>query len=63
MDRMRYTYWEDAGMFIGHLEEFPDYMTQGISLEELNEHLRDIYDELTSGRIPAVRHVAELRIS
>lgn len=50
-------------MFIGYLEEFPDYMTQGISLEELNENLRDIYDELTSGSIPAVRHVAELRIS
>jgi len=63
MESMRYTYWEDAGMFIGYLEEFPDYMTQGISLEELNENLRDIYDELTSGSIPAVRHVAELRIS
>ena len=63
MESMRYTYWEDAGMFIGYLEEFPDYMTQGISLEELNENLRDIYDELTSGRIPAVRHVAELGIS
>ena len=47
-------------MFIGYLEEFPDYMTQGISLEELNENLRDIYDELSSGSIPAVRHVAEL---
>ncbi len=43
---MRYTYWEDAGMFIGYLEEFPDCMPQGISLEELNENLRDIYDEL-----------------
>ncbi len=56
MESTRYTYWEDAGMFIGYLEAFPDYMTQGISLEDLNEHLRDVYDELTSGRIPAVRH-------
>jgi len=40
-------------MFIGHLEEFPDYMTQGVSLEELIENLRDIHVEMTSGRIPA----------
>lgn len=47
-------------MFIGCLEAFPDCTTQGIPLEELNENLREIFDELTSRRIPAVRHVAEL---
>lgn len=50
-------------MFLGHLEEFPDYMTQGVSLDELKENLRDIYDELTSGNLPSVRRVAELEIS
>ena len=60
---MRFKYWEDGGMLLGYLEEYPDYMTQGVSLDELKENLRDIYDELTSGRIPAVRRVAELEIS
>jgi predicted RNase H-like HicB family nuclease len=60
MESMRYPYWKVAGMFIGCLEAFPDCMTQGIPLEELNENLREIFDELTSRRIPAVRHVAEL---
>jgi predicted RNase H-like HicB family nuclease len=63
MDAMKYVYWEDEGLYIGYLEEFPDYMTQGVSLEELAENLRDIFGDLTSGQIPAVRRVAELKLS
>ncbi len=57
---MKYVYWEDDGMWIGYLEEYPDYMTQGISKEELEENLRDIHKDLTSGAIPAPRRVGEL---
>ena len=60
MDTMRYIYWEDDGMWLGYLEEFPDYMTQGITKEELEENLRDIHRELSSGVIPAPRRVGEL---
>jgi hypothetical protein len=42
-------------MWLGYLEEYPDYMTQGETLEELEENLRDIYRELNSGNIPCVR--------
>ena len=49
-------------MWLGYLEEFPDYMTQGESLDELKENLKDLYEELTSGRIPGVRRVAELEV-
>lgn len=49
-------------MWLGYLEEYPDYMTQGSSLEDLQEHLRDIYHDLSSGAIPGVRKVAELQI-
>ena len=34
--------------------------TQGETLTELKENLKEIYDELTSGQIPAVRKVGEL---
>ena len=50
-------------MWMGHLEEYPDYMTQGKTLEELQENLKDIYEEVTSGNIPHVRHVAELQFA
>lgn len=50
-------------MWLGHLDEFPDYMTQGTSLEDLKEHLLDLYSDLSSGAIPAVRQHAELEVS
>jgi len=49
-------------MWLGYLEEFPDYLTQGGSLEELEENLRDLYLDLTNGEIPGIRRVAELSV-
>ena len=63
MKGQRFVYWQDGEFWLGYLEEFPDYMTQGNSLEDLKEHLRDLHADLASGQIPAVRHVAELEVS
>lgn len=63
MEMLTYIHWQDEGMWLGYLEEYPDYMTQGKSLEELEENLRDIYKELTSGNIPCVRKVSKLQVS
>ena len=63
MESKKYVYWEDEGMWIGYLEEYPDYMSQGESLEELKENLKDIYHDLSCGAIPCVRRVAELKVS
>jgi hypothetical protein len=50
-------------MWLGYLGEFPDYMTQDTTQEELQENLRDIYEELTSGRISGVCCVAEFKVA
>lgn len=63
MESRKYIYWEDKGMWIGYLEEYPDYMSQGESLEELEENLKDIFKDLSSGDIPCVRRIAELEVS
>ena len=63
MTLLKYTYWQDGEMWLGYLEEYPDYMTQGENMEELLENLKDIYQELISGAIPSVRHVAELAVA
>jgi len=63
MDKKKFIYWKDNDMWIGYLMEYPDYMTQGISIEELKENLKDIYTELESGNIPCVRKIAELEVS
>ena len=49
-----------ATWWIGYFEQFPDYLTQGESLAELEENLRDLYQDLNGGEIPGVRSVAEL---
>jgi len=63
MERKKYVYWQDDDLWIGYLAEYPDYMTQGKTLDELKENLKDIYNELNSGNIPCVRKVAELEVA
>ena len=63
MKMQKYIYWQDDQIFLGYFEEYPDYWTQGKTIEELKENLIDIYSELTSGTIPAVRKVAELQVA
>lgn len=55
-----YIYWRDGDQWLGYFEEYPDYRTQGESLEDLQEHLKDVYGDLISGEIPGVRRSAEL---
>ncbi len=49
-------------MWLGHWEEFPDYLTQGATLNELRENLRDLWKDLTSGELPGVRRLAEMPV-
>ncbi len=43
MEKTRFIYWHDDNWWLGYLEEYPDYMTQGETLEELKENLQDLY--------------------
>ena len=63
MQKKRYIFWKDDDMWLGYLEEYPDYMTQAETIEELQENLRDIYSDLTNGNIPCVRRAAELEVA
>ncbi len=63
MKTMKYSYWQDEEMWLGYLEEYPDYWTQGETIEELVENLRDLYQEFASSTIPCVRRVAELEVA
>ncbi len=63
MKTLQYVHWQHESVWIGYLAEFPDYWTQGETRDDLEENLKDLYQELVSGRIPEVRQVAELRIA
>jgi predicted RNase H-like HicB family nuclease len=39
-----YTYWEaDDGWIVGYLNDYPDHLTQGKTLAELEEMLIDVF--------------------
>ena len=62
MKTVRFVHWKDDSMWLGYLEDYPGYMTQGATLRELKENLKDIHDDLTGGHIPSVRKVSELQV-
>jgi predicted RNase H-like HicB family nuclease len=63
MQTVKYVSWQDDGGWVGYLQDFPDYWTQGDTLDDLHEHLRDLYADLTNGQIPAIRKVDDLVVS
>lgn len=61
-----YTYWQDPkdGMFLGYWNEYPDYQTQGHSLDELKEMLMDIRELINDGTLVGNRRfVAEMALA
>jgi predicted RNase H-like HicB family nuclease len=62
--KAQFTYWKESdGMFLGYLNDFPDHWTQGEDLEDLKEHLKDLYKEFSAGDIPGIKKVEELEIA
>jgi predicted RNase H-like HicB family nuclease len=57
--KKKYTYWQDGDMWLGYLEDYPDYWTQGETEADLQENLLDLYNDLENGAIPNVRRVAD----
>jgi hypothetical protein len=62
MDIIKFIDYQEENMWVGWLEEFPDYRTQGKTIDELKENLRDIYLDINNGMIPHVRHYGELAV-
>jgi len=59
MKTAKFTYWQDGDYFLGFLNEYPDYQTQGMSKEELLSNLRDLLTDLESGEVPFIRKVED----
>ena len=46
------TYWRDDDWYVGRLEEVPGVFSQGETLEELEENIRDAYELVRSETPP-----------
>ncbi len=57
-------YKEENDWYIGHIQEYPDYESQGKTLDELKKNLLDIYNDIKQGLVPEVKpsKVLELNI-
>ncbi|MFP4281877.1 MAG: type II toxin-antitoxin system HicB family antitoxin [Verrucomicrobiota bacterium] len=62
--KARFTYWKEPdGMLLGYLNDYPDHWTQGTDLDDLKEHLTDLYKEFSCGDLPGIKKVEELEIA
>ena len=60
MQVVKIVIWEEGKAYFGYLHDYPDYWTQGETLDDLKAHLKDLYQDVTSGQIPGIRKVEEL---
>jgi hypothetical protein len=58
MKHTGFIYWQDGNDWLGYLDEFPNFPTQGTSLENLKDHLADLYKDLASGVTPIAQRDA-----
>ena len=63
MHAIKIVYWEEDGAWLGYLQEYPDYWTQGETLDDLRLQLKDLYHEISGGRLPGIRKVEDLIVS
>ena len=62
--KTRFTYWIEAdGKYLGYLNEFPDHWTQGDSIQDLKDNLRDLHEIFSSEEIPGIKKEEELELA
>jgi predicted ATPase len=52
MSNMTMIYWQEGSFWVGKLKEHPEIMTQGESLEELEENMKDAYSSMEMEDVP-----------
>ena len=63
MRKVKYTFWQDGKFFIGFLNDYPEYETQGFSKKELLVNLKSLLEDIESEEIPFIRKVEELAVA
>jgi len=55
MQTVKFVHWQDGDAFLGYLQDYPDYWTQGESLDDLKAHLVELHRDIASGELPGIR--------
>ncbi|MEW6054792.1 MAG: type II toxin-antitoxin system HicB family antitoxin [Nitrospirota bacterium] len=56
-------YWKGDKFWVGKLLEHPEIMTQGATLEELEENMREAYIMMTMEDVPKKHKVKKLELA
>jgi predicted RNase H-like HicB family nuclease len=54
MRAVKLVLWQEGDDWLGYLQEYPDYWTQGESLDDLHAHLKDLHSDLSAGALEVV---------
>jgi len=60
--KMTMVYWKSDQFWLGKLLEHPEIMTQGESLEELEENIKDAYLLMAMDEVPSGYQLKEIRL-
>jgi len=60
METLKFVYYQEDDFWVGWLEDYPDYRSQGKTLDELKQNLIEIHKDLNSGEIAHVRRRGEI---
>lgn len=58
--KLKMVYWKGEKFWVGKLVDHPDIMTQGETLEELEENIADAYRLMVLDDIPAEHKIKEI---
>ena len=61
--KMKMIYWKGDRFWVGKFLEHPEIMTQGETLDELEENLRDAYMLMTMDEVPEEHQIKELALT
>jgi len=58
--KLTMVYWKGERFWMGKLLEYPEIMTQGETLEELEENLKDAYHLMVLEDVPEIYDLKEI---
>lgn len=61
--KINIVYKREKEWFVGHIQEYPDYESQGKTLEELKDNLIEIYDDIRKGLVPDAKPFQILEVA
>ena len=58
--KLNMVYWKGSKFWVGKLLEYPEIMTQGETIAELEENIKDAYLMMTLEDVPVEHQIKEL---